>query len=85
MRRHDRNLAPRQLIHQRRFADIRRAGDRDHEAVAQPFTLSLCRKDFFDFRQQRFDLRQRRRDQFRRHIALVGKIDAGLDQRARPR
>ena len=27
------------------------------------------------------DLRKRRRDQFRRHIALVGKIDAGLDQR----
>ena len=32
---------------------------------------------------QRFDLRERRRDQLRRHIALIGKIDAGLDQRLR--
>ena len=83
MRRYDRDLAPRQLIHQGRLADIRRTGNRNHEAVAQAFTLALCRKDFFDFAQERFDLRQRRRDQFRGHIALVGKIDAGFDQRRR--
>ena len=80
MRRHDRDLAARQLIHQRRLADIRRSGDRDHEAVAKPFAPPLPRKDFLDLGQQRFDLRQRRRDQFRRHVALVRKINAGLDQ-----
>ena len=52
MRRDDRHLAPRQLIHQRRLADIRRTRNRDHEAIAQTFTSALCRKDFFDFRQQ---------------------------------
>ena len=45
------------------------------------FALALCRKHLFDLGQQRPRLRKRRRDQFRRHIALVGKIDAGLDQR----
>ena len=53
MRRHDRDLAPRQLIDQRRLADIRRTGDRDHQPVAQPFTLSLRRKHFLDFAEQR--------------------------------
>ena len=69
------------VIHQRRLADIRRTRDRDHQPVAQPFTSPLCRKHFFDFRKQRFDLRQRRRDQFGRHVAFVGEIDPGFDQR----
>ena len=55
MRRDDRDLAARELIDQRRLADIRRARDRDHQAVAQTFSLSLCRKDFFDLAVQRFD------------------------------
>ena len=80
MRRHDRDLAPRQLIHQRRLADIRRTGNRNHQAVAQPFALPLRRKHFFDFLKQRSDLRKCRRHQFQGHIALVGKIDAGFDQ-----
>ena len=54
MRRHDRDLAPRQLIHQRRFADIRRTCDRDHQAVAQAFTSALCRKHFLEFRRAAF-------------------------------
>ena len=37
MRRDDRDLATRQLIHQRRLADIRRTRNRDHEAIAQTF------------------------------------------------
>ena len=45
--------------------DLPTFGDRyrDHQAVAQPFTLSLCRKDFFNFLQQRFDFCDRRRNQ----------------------
>ena len=80
MRRHDRDFTPRELIHQRRLADIRRPGDRDDETIAKPLTSPLPRKHFLDLGQQRFDLRQRRRDQFRRHVALVRKIDPGLDQ-----
>jgi len=34
VRRDDRHLAPRQRIHQRRFADIRGTGDRHHQPVA---------------------------------------------------
>ena len=43
MRRDDRDLAPRQLIHQRRFADIRRSGDRDHQPIAQALAPPLRR------------------------------------------
>jgi hypothetical protein len=64
----------------RRLADIRRARDRDHQSLAQAFTSALCRKHFLDFAEQRPDLRQRRRHQLRRHIALIGEIDAGFDQ-----
>ena len=66
MRRDDRDLAPRELIHQRRLADIRRTRDGDHEPVAQAFSSALRRKHFRDFAEQRFDLRERRRDQFGR-------------------
>ena len=52
----------------------------DHEAVAQAFTLALCRKHFFDFGNEGFDLGERRRDQFSRHVAFVREIDARLDQ-----
>ena len=48
MRRHDRNLAPRQLIDQGRFSDIRRARDRDHQSLPQAFTSSLRRKHFLN-------------------------------------
>jgi hypothetical protein len=41
---------PRQLIHQHRLADVRRAGDRHHEAVAQTFTFALCRQGLLRFR-----------------------------------
>ena len=81
MRRDDRDLAPRQRIHQRRLADVRRTRDRDHQPLAQPFTSPLCRKDFFDLAEQRFDFCNRRRDQFGRHVTFVGEIDAGFDQR----
>ena len=40
--RDDRDLAPRQMIDQCRFADVRRACDRDHQSVAQPFALALA-------------------------------------------
>ena len=80
MRRDDRHVTARQQIDQRRLADIRRASNRHHEAVTQTFTLALCRKHFFDLRQQRFDLCERRRDQLRRHIAFVREIDAGFYQ-----
>ena len=58
VRRHDRDLAARELIHQRRLADIRRPGDRDDETIAKPLTPPLPRQDFLDLGQQRFDLRQ---------------------------
>ena len=58
MRRHDRDLTARELIHQRRLADIRRPGDRDDEAIAKPFAPPLPRQHFLDLGQQRFDLRQ---------------------------
>ena len=80
VRRHDRDLTARELIHQRRLADIRRSGDRDDETIAKPLAPPLPRQDFLDLGQQRFDLRQRRRDQFRRHVALVRKINSGFDQ-----
>jgi hypothetical protein len=66
-------FAARELIHQRRLADIRRSGDRDDETIAKPLAPPLPGQDFFDLGQQRFDLRQGRRDQFRRHVALVRK------------
>ena len=81
MRRHDRHLAPRQCIHQRRLADIRRAGNRNNEPFAQTFTSRRCRKGFLNLVAQRRNLRQRRRHQFFRHIAFVGKIDPRFDQR----
>ena len=81
MRRDDRDVAARELVDQRRLADVGRTGNRNNKSIAQAFALALRSKDFFDLAQQRPDLRQRRRDQFGRDIALVGKIDAGFDQR----
>ncbi len=80
MRRDDRHLAPCQLIDQRRLADIRRTCDRNHQPVAQTFALALRRKHFLNLAEKLSDLCQRGLVQFRGHIALVGKIDAGLDQ-----
>ena len=45
--RHDRGLAPRDAIEQRRLAGIGGAGDHHPKPVAQPFALRLCRKDFW--------------------------------------
>ena len=59
MRRDDRDLTARELIHQRRLADIRRPGDRDDETIAKPLAPPLPGQDFIDLGQQRFDLRQR--------------------------
>src|SRR3981081_3245337 len=81
VRRDDRDLAPRQLIHQRRLADVRWPGDRDHQPLAQPLTSPLRRKHFPDFAEQRFDLGKRRRDQLSRHVIFVGEIDSRFDQR----
>ena len=80
MWRYDCDLTARELIHQRGLADIWRAGDRDDETIAKPLAPPLPRQNFLDLGQQHFDLCQGRRDQFRRHVALVRKIDAGLDQ-----
>ena len=49
-------------------------------AIAKAFAAPLLRQSFLDLRQQRFDLRQCRRDQLGRHIALVREIDPGFDQ-----
>lgn len=78
--RDNRDIAARQLIDQRGLADIRLPRNRNHEAVAEAFRMSLCRKDFCNFIVQRLDRLDRRRHQFRGHIALVRKIDAGFDQ-----
>ncbi len=83
MRRHNRRLPPGNPVEQRRLARIRRAGDSDHEAVAQALALRRTRKGFRDFTFQRGDPGQRRRDQFLGYIALVGEIDPRLDQRRR--
>ncbi len=83
MQRHDRSLAPRQAIEQRRLAGVRRAGNRNRQAFAQAFTLCRCAKGFFDFGFQRRDLAQRRCDKLRRHVTLVGEIDPRLNQRRR--
>jgi hypothetical protein len=80
MWRDNRDLAPGQLIHQRRLADIWRSGNRDHQTLAQPFTSALCRQHFLDLSEQCLDFRKRRRDQFRRHAGFVGEIDAGFNQ-----
>src|SRR6202035_2396639 len=48
-----RALAPRQRIHQRRLAAVRRARDGDHQSLAQPFAPTLCRKHFLDLAEQR--------------------------------
>ena len=81
MRRDDRDLAPRQLIHQRRLADVRGTRDRNHQPLAQPLTSPLCRKHFLDLTEQHFDFCQRRRQQFSGHVTFVGEIDPGFDQR----
>ena len=44
-RRGDRRFAPRQPVQQARFAGIRRADDRDRDAVAQPLAAAVDRRD----------------------------------------
>ena len=44
------------------------------------FAPGLRRKDFVYLGQQRFDLCQRRREQFSGHIGFIGKIEPGFDQ-----
>jgi len=66
--------ATRQLIHQRRLADVRGPCDRNDQTLAQPFTAPLLRQHVLDFSEQRFDLGKRRRDQLGGHITLVGEI-----------
>src|SRR5205823_3821476 len=82
MWRDDRDLAPRQLVHQRRLAHIRWTRDRDHQPLAQPLALSVPGKDLLDFAQQRSGFCERWRDQLGGHIALVREIDSGFDQGA---
>ena len=83
MRRHDRHLAPRDPIEQRRLAGIGRTRDRDHQALAQAFAAPLSASassisPASALRRSPAPARSVRRD-----IALVGEIDAGLDQRQR--
>jgi hypothetical protein len=71
------------LIHQGRLADIRRARNRNHEPVTQSLASSLGCQHSVDLAQQRFNFRKRRRDHFGGHIAFIGEIDPGFDQRLR--
>ena len=81
--RHDRHVAPGQRIDQRRFADIRRPGDREHQAVAQPLAAAVVVQMGRDLASQRADLRQHRCFHGIREI-LIGKIDQRLLLRQQP-
>ena len=50
-------------------------------ALLVQYTPPLRRKHFLNFTQQHFHFRQRRLDQFRGNVALIGEIDAGFNQR----
>ena len=82
-RRHDRHLPLGDAIEQRRLAGVRRPGNRHHQAVAQPLAPARARQRFGDLVAEFARNRQRRPDQILRHVRLVGKIDARLDQRQR--
>src|SRR5215475_13621506 len=79
--RHDRSLAARQPVEQRRLARIRRTRDGNAQAFAQ--TLALPRARLTDLLGQRPNEFERARHHVLRDIVLVGKIDAGLDQSQR--
>ncbi len=81
--RHDRRLALGQPIEQRRLAGVWGSCDRHHQAFAQSFAAATVGQRRGNFRLQFARNYQRRRQQIVRHIGLVGKIDAGLDQRQR--
>src|SRR5215831_11304064 len=79
--RHDRSLAARQPVEQRRLARIRRTRDGNAQAFAQ--TLALPRARLADLLGQRPDEFERTCHHVLWDILFIGEIDASLDQRQR--
>ena len=80
---HDRGFATRQAIEQRRLAGVGRPRDRDPEAVAQALAALRPSERLADLPLHAARDFDRLRDELLRDIALVRKIDPGLDQRQR--
>src|SRR5262249_23202195 len=80
-RRHDRRLAARQPVEQRRLARIRRTRDGNAQAFAQ--TLALPRARLADLLGQWPNEFERTRHHVLWNVVLVAKIDTGLDQSQR--
>ena len=80
--RHDRHVALGERIQQGRLAGIGRAGDDDAEAVAQALAATVGEMARDRGAQALDDGAGLDRD-VGRHIAFVGEIEPGLDQRLR--
>ena len=76
----DGDLSRGKRVEQGRLARIGQAGDGDPRAFAQHLAAPV-RQRCIELAEQRFQLRVRHRPRFRRHVVLIGEIDAGLDQR----
>ena len=83
IRRDDRRFATREPIKERRFPGIGRAGNGDHEAVAQALAARAVGERRGDFAAQLLRSMKRRADEIFGHIGLIGKVDPGFDQRQR--
>ena len=81
--RDDRHVAPGERVEQARLAGIGRAGDDDAEAVAQALAaVPSARWRAIDSRSALDDGAGLDRD-VGRHVAFVGEVEPGLDQRLR--
>ena len=78
--RDDRRLAPGDPVEQRRLAGVGRTGDGHHQPVTQPLAAAAVGQRRADLGFQVAGDRQRRCQQIVRHVGLVGKIDARVDQ-----
>ena len=75
--RDDRHVALGQRIHQRRLADVRRAGDREHQPLAQPLAAPVIVRDARHLAPQRRQLGKHLRLDLGRQV-LVREVDQRL-------
>ncbi len=84
--RHDRHVSLGQRVHQTGFADIRWAGDREHQALAQPLSAPSVVQMLGNPLRQRRKPGERQRLGFQRQV-LAGEVDQRLllgQQHAQP-
>src|SRR5579863_2954962 len=82
-RRHDRSVPPRQPVQQCRLTGVRRSRDGNNQSFPQTLATPAISERITDLTAQLLRSIKRGSHQILGYVSLVGKVDAGLDQRQR--